>query len=131
MHRPRLAYSTLSVRDFSFTHTQKETLSKPSLLPCEFPSHEAHRPFSSTHMANPFTLVSFFWVVYCSAALVAASPLKFGFYRRTCPLAETIVRDAVKNALAADPGVPAALIRLHFHDCFVRVMRLLLPVIYR
>ncbi|KAK4767044.1 hypothetical protein SAY86_014795 [Trapa natans] len=70
-------------------------------------------------MAKALALLLSFLLVG-SSALANPSNLKVGFYQKTCPSAETIVRDAVKNALAADPGIPAALIRLHFHDCFVR-----------
>ncbi|GJN10881.1 hypothetical protein PR202_ga29019 [Eleusine coracana subsp. coracana] len=37
-----------------------------------------------------------------------------------CPSAESLVKDAVKKAIDMDPGVGAGLIRLFFHDCFVR-----------
>ena len=49
-------------------------------------------------------------------------PLKAHFYRRSCPAAEAVVRDIVLASVAADPAaLPAKLLRLFFHDCFVRV----------
>ncbi|KAL5096394.1 hypothetical protein RYX36_000721 [Vicia faba] len=45
--------------------------------------------------------------------------LRISFYSDTCFAAESIVRDVVREAALSDPTVPAALLRLHFHDCFV------------
>ncbi|KAI3715770.1 hypothetical protein L6452_22757 [Arctium lappa] len=46
--------------------------------------------------------------------------LKVGFYRNTCPDAEAIVGDVVRDSARFNPRVPAFLLRLHFHDCFVQ-----------
>ena len=49
------------------------------------------------------------------------SQLQVGFYRNLCSLAETIVKEEVRKGISRDEGVAAGLVRLHFHDCFVRV----------
>ncbi|XP_030445727.1 peroxidase 64-like [Syzygium oleosum] len=60
-----------------------------------------------------------------SAVLLAfvasrVSALSLDYYDQTCPKLEHSVRKAVKKAMKNDNTVPAALLRMHFHDCFIR-----------
>ncbi|KAK1304904.1 Peroxidase 27 [Acorus calamus] len=51
---------------------------------------------------------------------VQSKGLKVGFYAKTCPDAEAIIRNTAVGYIARDATVAAPLLRLHFHDCFVR-----------
>ncbi|ERN17295.1 hypothetical protein AMTRI_Chr02g216240 [Amborella trichopoda] len=46
--------------------------------------------------------------------------LKMGFYDKTCPNAEKIVSDFMKEHIPKVPILAASFLRMHFHDCFVR-----------
>lgn len=46
--------------------------------------------------------------------------LSLNYYVNTCPGAEFAIADAVVKAFLKDKRVPAALLRMHFHDCFIR-----------
>ncbi|CAN1315140.1 Peroxidase 64 [Linum perenne] len=52
--------------------------------------------------------------------LSSAHSLSLNYYDKTCPNLESIVTNAVKKAMSNDRTVPAALLRMHFHDCFIR-----------
>ncbi|KAL6868359.1 hypothetical protein ACP4OV_015204 [Aristida adscensionis] len=51
---------------------------------------------------------------------VSHGQLQVGFYSRSCPNAESTVSAVVRQAAVADPTILPALLRLQFHDCFVR-----------
>lgn len=103
-------------------------------------SHFIKQAFSSSHflhtkMANSSTNLLFI------IALVAFAPLCFShntnggylypqFYDRTCPQAQEIVKSIVAKAVAKEPRMAASLLRLHFHDCFVKVYTYIYIYIY-
>ncbi|CAM0950370.1 unnamed protein product [Alopecurus aequalis] len=45
--------------------------------------------------------------------------LTTSFYNGSCPGTRDIVRRVIQDARVGDARIPASLIRLHFHDCFV------------
>ncbi|XP_022968458.1 peroxidase 66 [Cucurbita maxima] len=60
--------------------------------------------------------VLFLMMIVC----VSEAVLDTNYYSKTCPNAEKIILQTVYNASIHDPKVPARLLRLFFHDCFIR-----------
>ncbi|XP_052136486.1 peroxidase 1-like [Oryza glaberrima] len=58
--------------------------------------------------------------VILSSSSPATGQLDVGFYGKTCPKVEEIVREEMIRILAVAPTLAGPLLRLHFHDCFVR-----------
>ncbi|KAM0025514.1 putative peroxidase [Helianthus debilis subsp. tardiflorus] len=70
---------------------------------------------------NNMLIVMFGMIISCYILIgISEARLKIGFYDKTCPDAESIVGGFVRDAAEFDPRVPAFLLRLHFHDCFVQ-----------
>ncbi|KAF7147732.1 hypothetical protein RHSIM_Rhsim03G0048900 [Rhododendron simsii] len=67
-------------------------------------------------MKNSFPFIGLFLLL---VPLVTAQ-LQIGFYNSTCPQAELIVRQVIQQQFETDDTITAALLRMHFHDCFVR-----------
>lgn len=70
-------------------------------------------------MAAPrcFIVLLFAFVLFSTEVKALSS----NYYDQTCPNAEATITKVVKKAMLNDKTVPAALLRMHFHDCFVRV----------
>ncbi|KAK0600311.1 hypothetical protein LWI29_013716 [Acer saccharum] len=49
---------------------------------------------------------------------VALADLRIGFYKDTCPGAESIISGVVQTTFASDKSITPALVRMYFHDCF-------------
>lgn len=47
--------------------------------------------------------------------------LRVGFYEKSCPVVESITNNVVKQTLAVSPSLSGPLLRIFYHDCFVRV----------
>ncbi|KAG5102165.1 hypothetical protein JHK84_047134 [Glycine max] len=55
--------------------------------------------------------------------------LKTGFYSTPCPNAEAIVGSTVVSHFSQDLTIAPGLLRLHFHDCFVQIVKLNLMLV--
>ncbi|GLT34989.1 hypothetical protein SLA2020_094740 [Shorea laevis] len=64
-------------------------------------------------IALVFTIISFPFSSHVSA-------LSSNYYHKTCPHLEHTVTSTVKKAMKNDETVAAGLLRMHFHDCFIR-----------
>lgn len=67
-----------------------------------------------------------FLVVFAVMAAAFASASGSGeltpdFYSETCPQALTTIKLVVGAAILKEPRMGASLVRMHFHDCFVKV----------
>lgn len=65
-------------------------------------------------------------VVLIAAALFIGSSgaqLSSTFYANSCPNVSSVVRGVIQQAETSDVRIGAKLIRLHFHDCFVNVIK--------
>lgn len=82
---------------------------------------KSHNTLSFIHihqkMKLTFSLFFFFFLILP----FAFAELRVGFYSSSCPRAENIVREVVQRTFNKDKSITAGLLRLHFHDCFVRV----------
>ncbi|KAK7342138.1 hypothetical protein VNO80_25081 [Phaseolus coccineus] len=60
-------------------------------------------------------------LIICLIALIGSTQaqLQSGFYAKSCPNAEKIILKYVAEHIPNVPSLAAALLRLHFHDCFV------------
>ncbi|KAK9287342.1 hypothetical protein L1049_015757 [Liquidambar formosana] len=65
-----------------------------------------------------FTLILF--LLSMAATSVQGQGTRVGFYSRTCPRAESIVRSTVQTHFRSNPSIAPGLLRMHFHDCFVQ-----------
>ncbi|XP_039683268.1 peroxidase 44 [Medicago truncatula] len=59
---------------------------------------------------------------------LAFADLELGFYASSCRKAESIVKQVVQKRFNRDKSITAALLRMHFHDCFVRVRTIFIHV---
>ncbi|KAI4363798.1 hypothetical protein MLD38_019970 [Melastoma candidum] len=50
----------------------------------------------------------------------ASGQLQMNYYAKSCPRAEKLVQDYVREHVPRSPNLAAAILRMYFHDCFVR-----------
>ena len=63
------------------------------------------------------------------AATCARAQLHDKFYSESCPSVEDVVRREMVRALSLAPSLAGPLLRMHFHDCFVRVSYICMHVV--
>ncbi|KAL2943738.1 Peroxidase 5 [Bienertia sinuspersici] len=73
-----------------------------------------------TPLYSSISFLVLFLALSCPSVKVKAQ-LNVGFYSKSCPSADQIVKEEVMNGFMSNNGIAPSLVRMHFHDCFVRV----------
>uniref|UniRef100_A0A453HKJ9 Peroxidase n=2 Tax=Aegilops tauschii subsp. strangulata TaxID=200361 RepID=A0A453HKJ9_AEGTS len=73
-----------------------------------------------SRMGTASGAVALLLVVLGASVASSSGQLQVGFYSKSCPSAESTVASVVRGTAAADSTILPALLRLQFHDCFVR-----------
>ncbi|KAI3450954.1 hypothetical protein Pfo_007619 [Paulownia fortunei] len=68
---------------------------------------------------NLFGVILLMSMIASEGRYGVANGLSMNYYIMACPFAEGIIKNTVNRALLSDPTLAAALVRMHFHDCFV------------
>ncbi|KAK2972583.1 hypothetical protein RJ640_020136 [Escallonia rubra] len=79
--------------------------------------------FNSNFYLIKFSLLlvtSHFCVTEAQSSVPIVKGLSWSFYDSSCPKLESIVRKQLQKVFKKDIGQAAGLLRLHFHDCFVK-----------
>ncbi|XP_074561813.1 peroxidase 5-like [Curcuma longa] len=77
-------------------------------------------PCGRSTMAALASVAVYSCMVLCLMSDAVAAQLRVGFYSQTCPTAETLIRQTFNDAVQQTDDIGADLLRMHFHDCFVR-----------
>ncbi|XP_030510029.1 peroxidase N1 [Cannabis sativa] len=64
-------------------------------------------------------LILFIMSLGLVGTLVNGQGTRVGFYSRTCPKVESIVRSTMETHFKSNPRIAPGILRMHFHDCFV------------
>ncbi|XP_054776712.1 peroxidase 66 [Prosopis cineraria] len=64
--------------------------------------------------------ITFIFLAFLSFPSLSKAELYSHYYDQTCPELETIISETVLNSSKYDPKVPARILRMFFHDCFIR-----------
>ncbi|CAM0958487.1 unnamed protein product [Alopecurus aequalis] len=71
-------------------------------------------------MAMRCTLLTLSLLLLAASSSLTMAQLQIGYYSKSCPDVEGIVRGEMVKIISAAPSLAGPLLRLHFHDCFVR-----------
>ena len=109
---------------YSLSHTKVNSINTQHF---HLPYHQTSLSSSNTNMANSINMLLIITTFVAIAPLCLCHSTNGGylypqFYDRTCPQALHIVKSIVAKAVAKEPRMAASLLRLHFHDCFVKVL---------
>lgn len=93
-------------------------------------SREHKHPMASKITVMPFhtlsvTILVVLVLVHLHGTEAQQQPLVQGlswnYYQKSCPKLESIIKKQLEKVFKKDVTLAAALLRVHFHDCFVQV----------